>query len=323
MRPRLRLIYNPRAGKQTFRQHLAGVLQILEEAGFEASTFATKEPGDATAEAERAARDGFSYVVACGGDGTVHEVVNGLARAPVTVRPVLGVIPAGTTNDLARALRIPFQIGPATRLIAARQVVPLDLGLATADTADTAGAAGAAVGTEPTGNSAPGASRYFVNIAACGQIAEITYEVPAKAKAVLGQLAYVFKGLERLPGLRPTPLSVETDGPGYRGDAMLCLVTNSRSVGGFEQIAPDASVNDGLLDVLIVKPTNLGDMIRLVTSALRGEHIGDDRLEYFQAREIRLSSQGTVDLNVDGEYGGRLPYSVRVMPRHLTVVADI
>ena len=299
MRPRLRLIYNPSAGKEAFRPRLPNVLQILEDAGFEVSAYATKEAGDATAEAERAAQDGFAYVVACGGDGTVHEVVNGLARC--SRRPALGVIPAGTTNDLARALKIPFRIERAARMIARRPLMPLDLGRLTAESGD----------------------RYFVNIAACGQIAEITYDVPSRMKTVLGQLAYVMKGLERLPGLRPTPLRVQTDTRSYDGEAMLCLVTNSRSVGGFERIAPSASVNDGLLDVLIVKPTNLGDLIRLISAALRGEHIGDERIEYFHARTIQISSSERVDLNIDGEYGGRLPYTVQVMPQHLSIAAGL
>ncbi len=298
MRPRMRVIYNPYAGRETFRQHLPRVLQILEEAGFEASSHATKGAGDATAEAERAARDGFCHVVACGGDGTVNEVINGLARTPESMRPVLGVIPAGTTNDLARALKIPFQIEQAARMIAQQKRMPLDLGL---------------VGTD----------RYFVNIAACGRLAEITYEVPSRMKTVLGQFAYVMRGIERLPGLRPIPLHVEADERVYDGEAMLCLVTNSRSVGGFERLAPYASVNDGLLDVMIVKPMNLGEMIRVLGLALRGEHVGDARIEYFRARAIALSSTEEVDLNVDGEYGGKLPFSVRVLPRHLTVVAGL
>ena len=298
MRPRIRLIYNPQAGKEAFRQHLPHVLQIFEEAGLEASSHVTKGEGDATEEAKRAAHDGFRYVVACGGDGTVHEVTNGLARAPQSQRPVLGIIPVGTTNDLARALKIPFQVEQAARMIAQQRRMPLDLGRL-------------------------GDGRYFVNIAACGRLAEITYEVPSRMKTVLGQFAYVMKGIERLPGLRPIPLHVEADGRVYDGDAMLCLVTNSRSVGGFERLAPFASVSDGLLDVLIVKPMNLGELVRVLGLALRGEHVGDARIEYFRARTIALSSTADADLNVDGEYGGKLPFTVQVMPQHLTVIAGL
>lgn len=293
MRSRVRLIYNPTAGKEAFRAQLADVLRILEESDLEASCHATRGPGDAIQAAAEAAADGFQFVVACGGDGTVHEVVNGLAST--AERPVLGIIPAGTTNDFARALHIPLNIIEAARVIARRTVQPLDLGRI-------------------------GGDRYFVNIAACGRLTEITYDVPSKLKTVLGQLAYYVKGLELLPGLRPIDLDIRAGDFTYSGKAMLCLITNSRSVGGFENIAPKASVSDGVLDVLVVKPTNLGDMIRLVSTALRGDHIHDERVLYFHARQIELDSDEVVDLNIDGEYGGRLPHSVEVMPQHLSVI---
>lgn len=294
MRPRIRLIYNPTAGKEAFRQHLPDVLRILEESGLEASCHATKGPGDATEAARLAGEHGFAYVVACGGDGTVHEVINGLAVCER--RPVLGIIPSGTTNDLARALRIPFRVDQAARRIASRVAMPLDLGRID--------------------------ERYFVNIAACGRLTDITYDVPSKMKTILGQLAYYMKSLERLPGLRPIHLRVQMDDETYDGQAMLCLITNSRSVAGFEQLAPQASVHDGKLDLLLVKPTNLGDMIRLVSLAIRGEHLGDERLIYRQVTRVELSSEEeVVDLNIDGEYGGSLPYTVQVMPQHLSVIA--
>ncbi|KUO96474.1 diacylglycerol kinase [Ferroacidibacillus organovorans] len=294
MRPRIRLIYNPTAGKEAFRQHLPQILQILESAGYEASCHATAGPGDATKEAFRAANDGFQVVVACGGDGTVNEVVNGLAASKT--RPILGIIPSGTANDLARALEIPRNVEEAARRIAQGQIRSLDLGCV-------------------------GEDRYFVNIAAFGRLTEITYEVPSKMKTMLGHLAYYMKGLERLPGLRAIEMKITSDTEQFEGPAMLCLVTNSRAVGGFERVAPRASVSDGWLDVLIVKQSNLGDLIRLVSTALMGDHTQDERVVYFHAKRIELSSQEEVDLNIDGEYGGRLPHKVTIKEGHLQVIS--
>ena len=293
MRPRIRVIYNPTAGKEAMKAKLHDVLDVLEESGLEASTFATKGAGDATMAAEFAAQEGFDYVAACGGDGTVNEVVNGLARQ--AYRPVLGIIPAGTTNDLARALGIPLQIEEAAKTVALRHQIPFDLGQ---------------IGNE----------RFFVNIAACGKLTELTYEVPSKMKTMLGYMAYYMKGLELLPRLRPIHLKVESDSQDYDGQVMLCLITNSRHVAGFHDVAPNALVNDGLFDIIIVKRTNLGELIRLVSAALRGEHLADERVIYFQASELHLSSKEPIDLNIDGEYGGRLPHSVQVRASHLSVI---
>ena len=103
---RARVIYNPTSGKETLKRNLADILECLEQAGYEASAYATTpEPDSAKNEARRAGESGFDLVVAAGGDGTINEVVNGIA--PLENRPKMAIIPAGTTNDYARALKIP------------------------------------------------------------------------------------------------------------------------------------------------------------------------------------------------------------------------
>ena len=106
MQKRCRIIYNPTSGREAMKNNLVDILNILERAGYETSAYATTpEPNSAKNEAERAAKAGFNLIVAAGGDGTINEVVNGIA--PLKHRPKLGIIPAGTTNDYARALKIP------------------------------------------------------------------------------------------------------------------------------------------------------------------------------------------------------------------------
>jgi diacylglycerol kinase (ATP) len=292
-RPRARLIYNPTSGKEAMRNVLADVLDILEQGGLETSCHMTKNiAGDATRAAADAAKEGFDYVIAAGGDGTVSEVVNGLASA--SRRPVLGIIPAGTSNDLARSLNIPRDIKAACRQIVKFQTVPLDLGEAD--------------------------GKYFVNIAGCGRLTEITYEVPSKLKTMLGQLAYYVKGLEKLPMLRPIHIEVEARDFAYSGKVMLCLIANSNTVGGFEKLAPKARLDDGLLDVIIIKQVSLPHLIRLATAALRGEHIASDRVIYLQTDCLRVHSGDHVDLNFDGEYGGPLPRTFKACKHHLQVL---
>ena len=106
VRKRARIIYNPTSGRETLRSDLVDILAIYEKAGYETSAFATTPaPNSAKNEATRAAKDGFDLIIAAGGDGTLNEVVNGIAG--LEHRPALAIIPAGTTNDYARALRIP------------------------------------------------------------------------------------------------------------------------------------------------------------------------------------------------------------------------
>lgn len=287
-----RIIYNPTSGKEAFKRQLPEVLEKLEKAGYETSCHATTGEGDATRAAEIAIERKYDVVIAAGGDGTIYEVVNGLAGHEF--RPKLGIIPVGTTNDFARALRISTKsVLDAADIIAGGLTIPIDIGQMN--------------------------DRYFINIAGGGRLTELTYDVPSKLKTVLGQLAYYMKGIEMLPSLKATPMRIEYDGKLFEGDAMLFLVANTNSVGGFERLAPDASLNDGMFSLIILKKINLADFVRVVTMAIRGEHINDPSVIYSKANRIKVSSPEKLLLNLDGEFGGLAPAEFVNLYRHFEV----
>ncbi|TWG29343.1 diacylglycerol kinase [Geobacillus sp. C56-T2] len=291
---RARIIYNPTSGREQFRRHLPDVLVQLEKAGYETSCHATEGPGDATKAARQAVEREFDLVIAAGGDGTINEVVNGLAHQPY--RPKLGVIPVGTTNDFARAISVPRTIEGACEVVTTGEPVAIDIGCVTNEDK----------------------TRYFINIAGGGRLTELTYEVPSKLKTMLGQLAYYLKGMEMLPSIRATEASIEYDGKLFEGEIMMFLVSLTNSVGGFEKLAPDSSLNDGLFDLIIVKKTNLAEFVRLVTLAARGEHINDPHIIYTKANRVKVRSP--MQLNLDGEFGGMLPGEFVNLYRHLEVL---
>ena len=123
---RARLIYNPSSGREEMRRNLPDILDRLEQGGFETSCHQTNGDGDAAVAAAEAVRRGFDVVIAAGGDGTIYEVVNGLAEQDS--RPHLGILPAGTTNDLARALGIPRQWDQAVDIIIRQHAEAIDIG---------------------------------------------------------------------------------------------------------------------------------------------------------------------------------------------------
>jgi diacylglycerol kinase (ATP) len=295
MMKRARIIYNPTSGRELIKKNLAEVLQHFEQAGYETSCHATTCAGDATVAAEVAVERGYDLIVAAGGDGTINEVVNGMAGKEN--RPNLGVIPVGTTNDFARALNIPRTIMGACQAITDGEAMPIDLGCVTNE----------------------GNTHYFINIAGGGKLTELTYEVPSKTKTMLGQLAYYLKGMEMLPFIKPTNVRIEYDGRVYDGEVMLFLVSLTNSVGGFEKLAPDSSLNDGLFDLLILKKANLAEFIRVATLALRGEHMHDSHVIYTKANRVKISTEDKMQLNLDGEFGGLLPGEFVNMYRHINV----
>lgn len=305
-RKRARLIYNPTSGKEIMKKKVAEVLQIIEELGYDTSAFqTTPEEHSARNEARRVGELGFDLVIAAGGDGTINEVVNGLA--PLKKRPRLAIIPTGTTNDYARALKVP-RGNPieAAKLIAKGQTVKMDIGQV---------------------NRQGVTQQYFINIAALGTLTELTYSVPSKLKTVLGYLAYVVKGAELLPRVQFTPVRVAHDEGVFEGKVSLIFVALTNSVGGFEQIVPDAKLDDGKFTLILVKTASLFDIVGLAGQMMQGgKHIYSDKIEYIKTERVsieKIDPTGTpLMLNLDGEYGGDAPLELINLANHLEIFAD-
>ena len=298
MQKRCRIIYNPTSGREAMKNNLVDILNILERSGYETSAYATTpEPNSAKNEAERAAKAGFNLIVAAGGDGTINEVVNGIA--PLKHRPKLGIIPAGTTNDYARALKIPREdpIG-AAKVIAKGQTVKMDIGEA--------------------------GKNWFVNIAAGGLLTELTYGVPSQVKSLFGYLAYLVKGAELLPQIKPIKMHLEYDGGTYDGKASMFFLALTNSIGGFEQIVPDASLDDGKFTLIVVKTSNLIEILQLITMVLNGgKHVNDPRILYVKTSKLVAKPvDEKMMINVDGEYGGDAPMTFKNHRQHLEIFAN-
>lgn len=293
---RARIIYNPTSGRELFRKHLPEVLEKMEKAGYETSCHATTCEGDAIQAATFAVERKFDLVIAVGGDGTLNEVVSGIAK--FEDRPKVGLIPMGTTNDFARAVHIPRDITKAVDIILKGDSIPVDIGLMNDD-------------------------RYFINIAGGGRLTELTYEVPSKLKTVLGQMAYYLKGIEMIPSIRSSRVRIEYDGQVFDDSAMMFLIGLTNSVGGFEKLAPDASINDGKFTLLILKELNMAEFIRVASLALRGEHLSDPHVIYAKASKITVTTKERVLLNLDGEYGGVLPAVFENLASHIEMYVPI
>ena len=297
---RARIIYNPTSGREAIRRDLVDILNVYEKAGYETSAFATTaEPNSALNEARRAAEAGFELLVAAGGDGTINEVVNGIA--PLEKRPMLAIIPAGTTNDYARALRIPREDPlEAAKVILKGKAAQMDVGQAN----DT----------------------YFINIAAGGSLSELTYSVPSKLKSMYGYLAYVVKGAEMLTRVAPMNLRVEYDNGVFEGRSSMFFLALTNSVGGFEQIVPDAQLDDGKFTLLVVKTTKFAEILQLISEVLTGKHVDNPSLLYVKSENVTikpLDENAKVMINLDGEYGGDAPVVFKDHKAHIAMVANV
>lgn len=296
-----RVIYNPTSGKELLKKNLPDVLDILERAGYEASAFATTaEPDSAQNEAKRVALAGFDLIVAGGGDGTINQVINGIA--PLDKRPKMAILPGGTTNDYARALKVPRDnIVEAAKVILKNQTVKMDIGKAN--------------------------ETYFMNIGAGGYLTELTYDVPSQLKSVFGYLAYLVKGAEMLPRVKPINMRLVYDQGEYIGKASMFFLGLTNSVGGFEKIAPNAQLDDGNFSLIIVKTANVVEILHLVALMINGgKHVDDPRVIYTKTSSLfaeTLDDGVRMMINLDGEYGGDAPMTFTNLHQHIEMFADL
>ena len=235
------VIANPRSGRGKAATHLPEIERILTDAQLSYRIVRTTHPGHATEVARDALARGERYLVAVGGDGTVHEVVNGMLDGgrPVAADAVLGVVAAGSGCDLVRSFGLPGDTLQAARHLAGDRVRPLDVGQVTFN-------------SRTSGTSAPAeVTRYFPNIAEAGLGGAVVARA-ARLPAFLGPARYPVGFWLTLPGFRPATVRLDVDGQAYQWRAHNVVVANGRFYGGGMHISPKSESDDGALDVLVL-----------------------------------------------------------------------
>jgi len=284
------VVVNPVAGQGRTLKVLPKVKAEFHKASCQAEIFQTKFPGEATLVAKRAVREGYDAVVAVGGDGTISEIVNGVAGSSVN----LGVIPTGTVDVFSREMKIPFQIHSACKLIFGGKTRRIDLGQAN--------------------------SRYFVLVAGVGIDAQLVKDVSPEVKRVLKDLAYPLTGIKTLLTYKPTLMKINLNGKSTE-EGYFVVVGNARYYAGRFSITSKASISDGFLDVCIFKKGNLGSFVRYIQGVVRGKHLKYSDVKYVKVREVLIESSHPSLVQADGDLIGQTPMNFRVAPRALSVFA--
>lgn len=248
----------------------------------------TASPGDAKTIAEDAVGKGFKKIVAAGGDGTINEVVNGLAGADVQ----LGILPVGTMNVFAAELGLPQNLEKAWTVIEGGRTRQVDLAKAN--------------------------DMYFVQLAGVGLDAEVVRRTTPDSKKALGPMSYLLT-LVQVAARRPPELRIEpVDGPPRTGSFV--LAGNGRFYGGPFVLFKNARLDDGLLDVLVFQNQSHWDIIRYFQAIVFGNHSELPDVEYFQTRGLRLMSREYVPVEIDGELTGALPCEIGFSRKKLNVL---
>ncbi|MGT2667327.1 diacylglycerol/lipid kinase family protein [Streptococcus rifensis] len=288
------LIINPSAGGEKALGYEASAKAKLATAFDDLTVSYTEKAGDALTFAKTAAHEHFDAVFVMGGDGTVNEGISGLAEEPY--RPAFGFFPLGTVNDLARALKMPLDPAEAIAQIDLSRTKPLDIGKVN--------------------------DSYFMNVVAIGAIPESINDVDSEEKTKYGKLAYFISGVENLINNSPYRFQLNIDGEEKEITSTTIIIGLTNSIGGFENILPDAEVNDGKLHLIYLKDKNLLETIQAIPSLVSGVDSSNRFVAYQDFKDITISlldSQETLTLNVDGDEGDSLPVTLSILPSHLQV----
>ena len=296
------LILNPAAGPRDFHQQLDQAAEHLRAHGWEVESLHTAQRGDATRLAHQAADAGYDVAVAVGGDGTVNEVVNGLAGSPTA----LGVIPAGTANVYAADVGIPAwnplhpnAVHDAAEIVHAGQRRQIDLGRV---------------------QLGDGRQRYFLMWCGVGLDAAISQEIHTEDTRRLGPAAWVITAAMVAVNFMGTPGTVTVGARSRRGRVLWAVTSNGQLYGLLWRIAPDAKLDDGLLDLAVFEGYGVLSTVRHFAGLTLRRHALDPSFYLYRGRSMTIKTRKPLPVHVDAEPIGTTPVRIEVAPRCLNVV---
>lgn len=291
------LIVNPSAGGEKAKEFSVHAKEKLEKLFDFVEVKETQKGGDAKDFAYQASQDNYHSVFVMGGDGTVNEGISGLAHEGNKTK--FGFFPLGTVNDLARALNLPLDPLESIESLDTNNTKHIDIGTIN--------------------------DQYFMNVVGVGTIPEAINDVDVEDKTKFGKLAYFISGFKHVLGNTSYKFKLTLDGVEQEIETSIVLVGLTNSIGGFETLLPNASVDDGFLHLVYIKDQSLIDTIKAIPDLLKGVDQESDKVGYINFKKGRIEVVDNDDLatNIDGDEGPKLPIEVSILESHLEVYYGI
>ncbi|TEU16574.1 MAG: diacylglycerol kinase family lipid kinase [Anaerolineales bacterium] len=304
MKAAMRVIVNPVAANGAVGKRWPQIRDILRAEGGQFDAALTEGPNHATELSREALSAGYRTIVAVGGDGTLNEVVNGLViEGMVDPMVNLGIIPGGTGSDSVRTLGIPHDYRAACQRLLHGKPDCVDLGLVTC----------ASEGRE--------IQRYFLNVAGLGFDGEVCERVNRSSKALGGTLPFLSSLFVNLLTYQNKTVEVTLDGQQrLQQKANSVFVCNGRYAGGSMHIGPNAALDDGIFDVVIIGDTGKLEIVVNLPRIYRGTHLSHPKVDEYRAQEIRVKARERMLLQADGELIGEAPATFQIIPQALHVL---
>jgi YegS/Rv2252/BmrU family lipid kinase len=290
-------LVNPAAAAGTTGKRWPEIAHRAAARGLEGDALISEGPGHLTALAADAVRNGARQLVVVGGDGSVNEVVNGIAESDGVE---LAVVPRGTGWDFVRTYGIPRDLDGAVDVALRGSVREIDLGAVTYRT--WSGEEGRA---------------YFANAASAGISGAIAQRANASSKALGGKVSYYWATLSVFIGWQTGEMRVAVDDETRNGRMIDALVCNGRYLGGGMMMCPDAEPDDGLFDVMLIGDVTKRDLVFVLPKTYRGTHLPHPRLEVLRGRVVTVEADDPLPIELDGEQPGTTPVRFEIRPQVL------
>lgn len=286
----LKVIFNPAAGRGRALRHIAKAEAYLHSRGARVDCEASASPADLTRLAAEASRAHYDRVVVCGGDGSLHLAVRDFDLE----RGTLALLPLGSGDDFAKVCEIPRDLRRACDVVLGGRVREVDVALAN--------------------------GIRYLGVAGLGFDSEVASYANANAKFLRGSAVYLYSIFRVLPQFTARLVRIRTEA-GERNEAiMFAVVANSRQYGGGIRIAPDAQIDDGMLDAVIVHRTTRVTLLKTLPKAYTGAHVRSPFVEVSRGREYRFESEVAMEVYADGERVTETPVTFKLAEQKLKIV---
>ncbi|MDR1953268.1 MAG: YegS/Rv2252/BmrU family lipid kinase [Clostridiales Family XIII bacterium] len=289
------LYYNPHSGNGVFRSNLDRVIEMFQRRHMIIIPVRADRWDVLDKLFSKTDKNTFKKIIAAGGDGTINTMVDAIIKYDVDVP--LAIFPSGTANDLAHYFDMPYGLDEMLTIALSDRYTYMDVGLAN--------------------------DRCFINVLAMGMMVDVSQKTDPNVKNTLGVMAYYLRGMAEIPKLKPIPVRIECPDRKLDANIYAMLIMNGRSAGGFKRVAPEASINDGLFDVILFEEMPVPNLGPLLLSVLTGQHTENKNVTFFRTSSLRIESPVEVNTDVDGETGAPLPLDVRILPRRIKVCTAV
>ncbi|MGX4599883.1 YegS/Rv2252/BmrU family lipid kinase [Faecalimicrobium sp. JNUCC 81] len=293
---KVKLIYNPNSGEKRINNQLDDIIKVYQENNYLLMPYRLniEEP---ISKAFDEMDDTYDHLLLAGGDGTIDMVLNAIKECNINLP--IGILPTGTANDFANALKIPNNIKEAIENIIKSEPKKIDIGKIN--------------------------DKYFINVASAGMFTDVSQRINQDLKNYIGKVSYYIKGIEEALYLRKFNIKVHSEELSYNGDMYLMLIFNGKTAGNIN-LAYKAEIDDGYLDVIIFKGMPIPKSIPVLISVLRGEHLdhlNENELLYFKTKKLTIECEDGLITDIDGEKGPDFPLDIECIKDGIEILGFV